>query len=68
DGAELEAEIKDPKGHPNNPLKGEELEAKFRSCAAPLFSRDRQDDLIAKIWDLDKLEDLGELMQLAVVH
>jgi 2-methylcitrate dehydratase len=68
DGTVHEREVLDPKGHPNNPLTPDEVDAKFRSASANVLTKRRQDDFIKKIWDLDKMKDVGELMKLAKVE
>ncbi len=65
DGVVHEKEVVDPKGHPNNPLTPEEVEAKFRSASGSVLTKRKQDDFIEAIWRLDKLKDIGDLMKLA---
>jgi len=68
DGKEYVSEVTDPKGHPNHPLSREELENKFRSSTEPYLNQDQQDKMIATIWNLDELRNIGELMQMGVVY
>ena len=51
-----------PKGHPNNPMSPAEVEAKFRACARGRMVPARQEKVIAKARELDKLASVVELM------
>ncbi len=64
DGKVFEKEILDPKGHPNNPLSREEIEDKFRSACAGLLAKSRQDRVIDDVWNLERVSDLGAMMQI----
>ena len=68
DGTEYVSEVKDPKGHPNHPLRRDELENKFRSSTGPFLNPEQQDKMIETIWNLDELRNIGELMQIGVVY
>ncbi len=61
DGNVFEQETIDPKGHPSNPLTPGEIEDKFRTATAPVFSGKRQEEIIKMIWGLDELKDIGAL-------
>lgn len=64
DGTVHEKEVLDPKGHPNNPLTPEEIEAKFQSATARILTKKQQSGMIDRIWSLEKLRDIGEFMRL----
>ena len=51
-----------PKGHPNNPMSPAEVEAKFRACARGRMPSARQDKVIGKARELEKLASVAELM------
>lgn len=55
------------KGHPNNPMNLEEVEEKFRKCAAfspkPLSERNLT-ELIAVIRKLEESRDVSQIMEL----
>jgi 2-methylcitrate dehydratase PrpD len=51
-----------PKGHPNNRMSPVEVEAKFRACARGRMPSARQEKVIGKARDLEKLASLAELM------
>jgi 2-methylcitrate dehydratase len=53
-----------PLGHPGNPMSDRDVEAKFRRLAARRLGRTRADRLIALVWKLDQLRDVGALMPL----
>ena len=57
-----EVEVIFPKGHPNNPMSPAEVEAKFRNCARGKLSSGRQEIVIGKARELEKLGSLAELM------
>ena len=52
------------KGHYRNPLSDSELEDKFRSLAGPVLAADRVDGLLARLWRLEEVEDIGEIFEL----
>ena len=52
------------KGHYRNPLSDSELEDKFRSLAGPVLAADRVDGLLARLWHLKEVDDLGEIFEL----
>lgn len=66
-GASRQVEVAFPKGHPNNPMAPAEVEAKFRACARGRLSVARQDEIIGKARELDKLASMTELMQTLAV-
>jgi 2-methylcitrate dehydratase PrpD len=53
------------RGHPDNPMSDEEMETKFRRCAARRLSDKRVNAAVEAIWGLDKLASL-ELLLAAV--
>lgn len=67
DGRLLESHALDTRGHPGNPLRPEELEAKFRACLAysrrPEF-QDRAGQLVATVLALEELTDVRDLAAL----
>ena len=50
------------KGHPNNPMSPAEVEAKFRACARGRMPSVRQEKVIGKARELEKLASVVELM------
>lgn len=63
-GESREVEVAFPKGHPNNPMSPAEVEAKFRACARGRLSAARQDEVIGKARQLEKLASVADLMQM----
>ena len=63
-GESREVEVAFPKGHPNNPMSPAEVEAKFRACARGKLSATRQDIVIGKTRELEKLASVADLMQM----
>ncbi len=53
-----------PVGHPGNPMSDRELEVKFRRLAVGQLTRPSIDRLIAFVWKLDRVQDIGTLMPL----
>jgi 2-methylcitrate dehydratase len=61
-GESREVEVIFPKGHPNNPMSPPEVEAKFRACARGRVPPARQDRIIGRARELEKLASVAELM------
>lgn len=55
------------KGHRKNPLSDAELEARFRQLAGELLDSRQTAAILAKLWRLDEIGDVGELLQLFAV-
>ena len=58
------------KGHPENPLSREEFLQKFRACArysAVPISRDRLEEMLACLQDIDRIQDIDQLLQVMVL-
>lgn len=55
-----------PKGDYRSPMSEEELWTKFSSLSDPIVSHSRQQEIGDKIWYLEKMTDIGELMALLV--
>ena len=62
-GESREAEVIFPKGHPNNRMSAAEVEAKFRACARARVLPARQEKIIEKARELQKLASVSELMK-----
>ena len=61
-GESREVEVFFPKGHPNNRMSPAEVEAKFRACARARVPSARQEKVIGKARELEKLASVAELM------
>lgn len=66
DGKTYNKQIDYPKGDPRNPLSDQEIEEKFDALAAPILSSAARQQLKQTIWNLDRLESIGELMDQTV--
>jgi len=55
-----------PKGDYRAPMSESELWTKFHSLADPVLSRSRQQQIGETIWQLEKLPNIGELMNLLI--
>jgi 2-methylcitrate dehydratase len=51
-----------PKGHPKTPLTDRELEEKFNTLNSGLIKDDTVKEIIDNIWNLENLENIGDLM------
>ncbi|HEY0919736.1 MmgE/PrpD family protein, partial [Devosia sp.] len=62
DGSEHIHRIDHPKGHVRNRLSDDEVSQKYQGLVGDRFPRARADANLARLWDLDGIEDLGELL------
>ena len=62
-GESREVEVIFPKGHPNNRMSAAEVEAKFRACARARVLPARQEKIIEKARELQRLASVAELMK-----
>jgi 2-methylcitrate dehydratase len=65
-GARHTAEVAYHRGHWKNPMTDAEIEAKFRSLAAPVLTPARTDRLLERLWRLDEVPDAGEILRLTL--
>jgi 2-methylcitrate dehydratase len=63
DGKQFVKEVEFPRGHAGNPMTDAEVEQKFRSVVEPVYGTERAAAVIRLCWDLDKIEDAGELVK-----
>ncbi|MGD8453426.1 MAG: MmgE/PrpD family protein [Phycisphaerae bacterium] len=68
DGRELTKLVKYPRGHAGNPMTDDEVIAKFRGLAADVVSPATADEIIARAMSLEKLDDVGELLEFATLR
>jgi 2-methylcitrate dehydratase len=66
DGRKLTHQLDVPKGDPRDPMTLDDLQVKFDSLAGPIMSDKRRAELRDTVLALDKLDDVGKLMPLAV--
>jgi 2-methylcitrate dehydratase len=63
-GQRYAAEVPYHKGHYKNPMSDAEVEEKFRSLAQDLLSPAQTDNLLDRLWHLEEVEDIGEVIRL----
>ncbi len=66
DGRHFHDRREEPYGMGVTELTDEELEAKFREMVELRFSKEETDRLIHTIWNVEKLDDIGELIQMMI--
>jgi 2-methylcitrate dehydratase PrpD len=64
DGRRLTRSVMHNKGTPAKPMNDREIDAKFMDLAGPLLGADGARALAGKCWELEGLEDVGELARL----
>jgi len=60
-------EVVHPKGHPMNPMSDADVEKKFSSMAEKFMHEKHVRRIIDAVYDLEKLDDVGDLVKLLVV-
>lgn len=63
DGRRVAEEVDDPKGHPNNPMSREEVEAKFQRLTRSFLSESRKKEVFDYVWGIER-RDVGQLLEL----
>ena len=63
-GTTYSAEVPFHKGHYMNPMSDAEVEQKFRSLAKDLLTPEQTGVLLEKLWNLEAVEDIGEVLRL----
>ncbi|MBI2986191.1 MAG: MmgE/PrpD family protein [Deltaproteobacteria bacterium] len=66
-GQKYHCELLQPKGHPMNPMTDADIEEKFRSMAGKFMDEKQMRQVIDTVYNLEKLDDIGELVKLLVV-
>src|SRR3984957_17607625 len=64
DGRTLVKEVEFPRGHAQNPMTDAEVEKKFRTAVEPRYGKASADKILAACWELEKLENAGDLVRL----
>ena len=65
-GARHTAVVEYHKGHYKNPMSRGDVEQKFHKLAAKSLPRERSSALLASLWRLEQLQDVGEIVRLTV--
>ncbi len=68
DGQSYTATVPYHKGHYKNPMTDAEVEAKFRSLAEPLIPAAQAAALLEKLWHLEEVADIREVIELTRVQ
>ncbi|MDA4127106.1 MAG: MmgE/PrpD family protein [Thaumarchaeota archaeon] len=53
-----------PKGHPQNPMSKDDIEAKFLGLTRRYMSKKTAKDVLLRLWKLESVKDLSELLRL----
>ncbi|HMH49650.1 MAG TPA: hypothetical protein VK548_05410 [Candidatus Acidoferrum sp.] len=62
-GARVTATVPYHRGHWKNPMTDGEIEAKFRGLAGDLLPA-QTDALLERLWNLDQVKDIGEVIKM----
>ena len=65
DGRSITEKVDHATGAPENPMSDEQLEDKFRNLVGKVLPKDKSEQLLARLWDIDKVENVGEIMELS---
>jgi len=60
--------ITHPKGHPKNPMTDKEVEAKFKTMADNILPPGQTDIILDKLWHLEYIKDVREIMDSITVE
>ena len=66
-GQRYSSEVAYHKGHYKDPLDDSEVEAKFRSLCEGRLSNARTSALLERLWNLDKVEEMEEVLRVAKI-
>jgi len=64
DGRSITEKVDHATGAPENPMSDAQLEDKFRNLVSRVLSKEQSEKLLARLWDIDKVDDIGEIMAL----
>ena len=62
DGRQFVRHVAHPKGEPEAPMSGSEIENKFRELADVAITPSAADRVIAAVWALDRHKDIGQVL------
>jgi len=63
-GARATATVPYHRGHWKNPMTDQEIEAKFRGLASGLLTSVQADAVLERLWNLDQVKDIGEVIKI----
>jgi len=61
-GVEVMAQVNVPKGHPQNPMSREDIEAKFLRLAGPRLGEREANGVLRRLWKLEQEKKLSDLL------
>ena len=64
DGNLYTKDVKHPRGHYLNPMDDSEIEGKFHQMARRYMDEDQRREIIAAVYEIDRLDDVGKLLEL----
>lgn len=67
DGRRIERFLRIPKGQPQNKMTAAEMEEKFRGLASLILPRENIDRLVEKIYRLEEINDICEIINLCIL-
>ena len=62
-GQHKTAAVDSPRGHVNNPMTDDEVNAKFRSLAGRVLSKEHVERALERLWAVDEAADLGAIFE-----
>ena len=65
DGRSITEKVDHATGAPQNPMSDAKLEDKFRTLVGRVLSKEQSEKLLARLWDIDKVDNIGEIMEMA---
>ena len=68
DGRTLTEQVDDPKGHPNNPMTREEVEAKFARLTKRFLKESEARSITEFVWNIERQRRVAALPELCVVR
>jgi 2-methylcitrate dehydratase len=66
DGKTYRLRVDYPRGHARNPMTDQEVVEKFKDMAAVYISEERMKRLVEAVFEMEKLDDIGKLLDLMV--
>jgi len=66
-GKRISSELAYPHGHPKNPMTDQEVENKFRGLSKGLLPQKQMDDVLKKLWNLEKIKNLKDLISMLII-
>ena len=68
DGKTITKQVDIPKGHPNNPMTTDEIEAKFRHLTKKFLKPSQIEKIIQFVWNIESEETISSLLKMCIVQ